>query len=63
MMKSLTNKLLLKQRLFSMQMHEDTQLREHLDHLNIILLDLCNIDVEIENEDVVLILLVSLPLS
>jgi len=38
-------------------------LREHLDQLNSILLDLCNIDIEIDDEDTALILLVSLPLS
>lgn len=63
MTKSLTNKLLLKQRLFSLRMQEGTPLREHLDQLNTILLDLRNIDVKIEDEDAALILLVSLPLS
>lgn len=63
MTKSLTNKLLLKQRLFSLRMHEGTQLRDHLDQLNTILLELRNIDVKVEDEDAALILLVSLPLS
>ena len=63
MTKSLTNKLLLKQRLFSLRMQEGMSLREHLDQLNSILLDLRNIDIKINDEDVALILLVSLPLS
>ena len=41
MTKSLTNKLLLKQRLFGLRMFEGTSLREHLDQLNTILLELC----------------------
>ena len=63
MTKSLTNKLLLKQRLFSLRMQEGTPLRDHLDQLNTILLELRNIDVVVDDEDAALILLVSLPLS
>ena len=63
MTKSLTNKLLLKQHLFNMRMQEGMSLREHLDQLNSILLDLHNIDIKIDDEDAALILLVSLPLS
>ena len=63
MTKSLTNKLLLKQRLFSLCMNEGTPLRYHLDQFNTILLELRNIFVKVENEDAALILLVSLPLS
>ncbi|CAL1405059.1 unnamed protein product [Linum trigynum] len=63
MTKSLTNKLHMKQRLFSLRMEEGTPLRNHLDHLNTILLDLRNIDVKIDDEDAALILLVSLPQS
>lgn len=59
--KSSTNKLLLKQRMFSLRMQEGQQLREHLDHT--ILLELRNIDVKIDDEDAALILLVFLPLS
>ncbi|CAL1408658.1 unnamed protein product [Linum trigynum] len=63
MTKSLTNKLHMKQRLFSLHMEEGTSLRNHLDQLNTILLDLRNIDVKIDDEDAALILLVSLPQS
>ena len=44
-------------------MQSGTPLREHLKKLNSILLDLCNLDVMIDDEDVALILLVSLPSS
>ncbi|GKB69295.1 hypothetical protein Tco_0930707, partial [Tanacetum coccineum] len=63
MTKSLTNKLLLKQHLFSLRMKEETSLKEHLDVLNSILMDLKNVEVKIEDEDAALVLLVSLPLS
>ena len=63
MTKSLTNKLLLKQRLFSLRMQSGTPLRNHLENLNSILLDLRNLDVKIDDEDAALILLVSLPNS
>ncbi|KAJ9552349.1 hypothetical protein OSB04_016394 [Centaurea solstitialis] len=63
MTKSLMNKLLLKQRLFSLRMKEGMPFKEHLDELNSILMDLKNVEVKIEDEDVALILLVSLPAS
>ncbi|KAG6394709.1 hypothetical protein SASPL_145299 [Salvia splendens] len=63
MMKSLTNKLLLKQPLFRLRMQEGTPLRDHLENLNKILLDLRNVEVKVEDEDAALILLVSLPES
>ena len=63
MTKSLTNKLLLKQRLFRLRMQEGTPLRDHLENLNKILLDLRNVEVKVEDEDAALILLVSLPES
>ena len=40
MTKSLTNKLYLKQRLFTFRMKEGTSIKEHLDELNKILIDL-----------------------
>lgn len=44
-------------------MQEGMPLRDHLDQLNTILLELRNIDVKVEDEDSSLILVVSLPLS
>uniref|UniRef100_A0A0D3AV52 CCHC-type domain-containing protein n=1 Tax=Brassica oleracea var. oleracea TaxID=109376 RepID=A0A0D3AV52_BRAOL len=63
MTKSLTNKLLLKQRLFALRMQEGIELRDHVDKLNSILLELRNIDVKVEDENAALILLISLPNS
>ncbi|KAG6430584.1 hypothetical protein SASPL_108654 [Salvia splendens] len=63
MRKFLTNKLLLKQRLFRLRMQEGMPLRDHLENLNKILLDLRNVDVIVEDKDAALILLVSLPES
>ena len=60
MTKSLTNKSLLKQWLFSLRMQSRTPLREHLEKINSILLDLRNLDVKIHDEDAALILLISL---
>ncbi|GJX46602.1 hypothetical protein Tco_0271792 [Tanacetum coccineum] len=63
MTKSLMNKLLLKQRLFSLRMKEGSALKDHLDALNSILMDLKNVEVKIDDEDAALINLVSLPPS
>ncbi|GJW07978.1 retrovirus-related pol polyprotein from transposon TNT 1-94 [Tanacetum coccineum] len=63
MTKSLTNKLLLKQRLFSLRMKEGSTLKDHLDALNSIMMDLKHVEVKIDDEDVALILLVTLPPS
>ncbi|GJW99619.1 retrovirus-related pol polyprotein from transposon TNT 1-94 [Tanacetum coccineum] len=63
MKKLLTNKLLLKQRLFSLRMKEGLSLKGPLDALNSILMDLKNVEVKIEDEDATLVLLVSLPPS
>ena len=53
----------LKQRLFTLHMKEGTQIKDHLDELNKILMDLKNIDVRIDEEDQALILLCLLPSS
>ena len=60
MTKSLTNRIYLKQRLFTLHMKEGTPIKDHLDELNKILMDLKNIDVRIDEEDQALILLYSL---
>lgn len=44
-------------------MQKGTQLRNHLDQLNKIILEFNNIDVEVDDENATLIMLVSLPLS
>jgi len=63
MIKSLTNKPYLKQCLFTLHVNEGMPIKDHLDDLNKILMDLKNIDVKIDKEDQVLILLCSLPSS
>jgi hypothetical protein len=44
-------------------MKEGASLKQHLDQLNAILMELRNVEVNIEDEDAALILLCSLPLS
>lgn len=61
MKKSLTNRLFLKQRLYTLKMEEGTPLGNHLDEFNKIFMDLKNIDIQIDDEDQALILLYSLP--
>ena len=63
MTKSICNKLFLKRRLFGLHMKEGTSLKDHLDELNSILMELRDIDVKIEDEDAATILLASLPPS
>lgn len=63
MTKSLASKLMLKQRLFTLRMNEGTTLKDHLDRLNSILFDLRNIDDKVNDEDVAVLLLISLPSS
>ena len=41
-------------------MREGLPLKEHLDELNFVLMELCDIDFKMENEDLVMILLVFL---
>lgn len=61
--KSLTKRLYLKQRLYTLKMGEGTSLSQHLDNFNSIIMDLNNIDVKIDDEDQALIVLCSLPTS
>ena len=63
MTKSLTNRLYMKQRLYTIQMKEGTPVSDHLDEFNKIFLDLKNIECKVEDEDHALILLCSLPPS
>ena len=61
MTKSLTKRLFLKQRLYTLKMEEGTPLSQHFDAFNTIIMDLNNIN--IDDEDQALILLCSLPPS
>ncbi|KAI4340978.1 hypothetical protein MLD38_025761 [Melastoma candidum] len=61
--KSLTNRLYLKQRLYTLRMIESASVKEHVDNFNRIVLDLPGVDVKIDDEDQALILLCSLPSS
>jgi hypothetical protein len=61
MKKSLTNRLYLKQRLYTLKMKEGMPLCDHLDDFNRIILNLKNIDIKVDDEDQALILLCSLP--
>ncbi|EOY34202.1 Uncharacterized protein TCM_041944 [Theobroma cacao] len=63
MTKSLMNRLYIKQRLYTLKMSEGTSVNTHIDEFNRVILDLKNIDVKIEDEDLALILLCSLPPS
>ena len=60
-MKSLVNRLNLKQDFYSFKMSEDIVLAEQLDTFNKLILDLENIEVKIDDEDQVLLLLCALP--
>ncbi|KAF7834702.1 Retrovirus-related Pol polyprotein from transposon TNT 1-94 [Senna tora] len=63
MTKSFTNRLYLKQRLYTLRMKEGTPIKDHLAELNKVIMDLKNTDVKIDDEDQALILLCSLPHS
>lgn len=63
MTKSLTNRLYLKQRLYTLRMRKSISLKVHLDEFNKITMDLKNIDVKIDDEHQAIIVLCSLPAS
>ncbi|KAF1884185.1 hypothetical protein Lal_00035251 [Lupinus albus] len=59
--KSLANKFRLKERLYTFHMVKGTHIQTHIDDFNFIIMDLQNIDINIEDEDKVVLLVVSLP--
>jgi hypothetical protein len=61
MTKSLTNKLRLKERLYTIHMSEGTSMQSHLNEFNSIIVDLESLDVKIDGEDKTILLVVSLP--
>jgi hypothetical protein len=63
MTKSLSNKLYLKQRLYLLRMSEGTSIKSHLDEFNSILNDLKRMVDKIDDEDMAILLLCSLPPS
>nr|GEU36957.1 retrovirus-related Pol polyprotein from transposon TNT 1-94 [Tanacetum cinerariifolium] len=63
MTKSLTNKLRLRDRLYTFRMKPGTSVQDHLDEFNTILNDLENLDVDIDDEDKAVLLVISLPAS
>lgn len=63
MTKSLTTKLYLKKRLYTLRMKEGTSLQDHLDEFNQIVMDIKNIGIKLEEEDQALLLICSLPPS
>ncbi|KAK3010279.1 hypothetical protein RJ639_011887 [Escallonia herrerae] len=63
MMKSLTNCMYLKQRLYTLRMKESPSISDHLDEYNKVILDLKNVDIKIKDEDKGFLLMCSLPPS
>ncbi|MFQ6660834.1 hypothetical protein Gotur_029207 [Gossypium turneri] len=61
--KSLANRLVLKQRLFTFCMNEGELLKDHISQFITLLNDLKNVEVHINNEDQAMLLLCSLPSS
>ncbi|GAV88728.1 UBN2_2 domain-containing protein, partial [Cephalotus follicularis] len=60
MTKSLTNRLYLKQRLYTLQMKKGMSVKEHIENFNKVIHDLKNTNIKIDDEDQALILLCSL---
>ena len=63
MAKSVTNRLLLKSRLYDLRLEEGKPLKPHLDEFYSIVMDLQNIDVKLDDKDLAIYLLCSLPPS
>ena len=63
MAKSVTNRLLLKSRLYDLRLQEGKPMKPHFDEFYSIILDLQNIDVSLDDEDLVILLSCSLPPS
>ena len=63
MEKSVTDRLLLKSRLYDLRLQEGRPMKSHLDEFYSIIIDLQNIDVKVDDEDLPILLLVSLPHS
>ncbi|GJX53404.1 zinc finger, CCHC-type containing protein [Tanacetum coccineum] len=63
MTKSLANRLYLKKKLYTYYVSPGTNLGDHIDEFNKLILDLANIDIEIEDKDQALMLLTSLSSS
>ena len=63
MIKSLVNKIRLKERLYALKIPEGTLLKSHLDEFNSILVDLENLEVNIDEEDKAILLVCSLACS
>ena len=61
MSKTLTRKLYLKQKLYGLKMQEGSDLAEHINVFNQLIVDLEKVDVKIDEEDRAIILLCSLP--
>jgi len=60
MTKSLTNKIRMKERLYTFRMAEGSHVQKHLNEFNSILVDLESLDVKIEDEDKAIFLVMSL---
>ena len=63
MTKSLTNRILLKRKLYNLRMKEGTSITDHLNVFNTLMVQLESIDVKFETEDKAITLLCSLPES
>jgi hypothetical protein len=61
--KSLTNKLCLKEHLYTIRMAEGTSIQSHLTEFSSICVDLESLDVKIDDDDKAILLVVSLPAS